>query len=244
MIDTVTITGADDGVDPSELLTLSAEFPFVEWGILFSIDRCANAEPRYPSGDWSRRLASSWKPGVRLSLHLCGKASRQTLAGDGHYIGHGVESALYLGDGPKPFHIFRRVQLNGYEAPYPRAFEALVESAKGLEFILQARGPGHFEEVGADARSLPRASVLFDPSGGRGLIATDIPVRVGGDRVGLAGGIGPENVEVTYRFAETHGYSWIDMESGVRTDNRFDLAKVRDVLERVARLRGAVGEVR
>lgn len=36
---TVTITGADDDVDPSALEDLSDEFPFVEWGILRSAKR-------------------------------------------------------------------------------------------------------------------------------------------------------------------------------------------------------------
>ena len=33
---TVTITGADDSIQPSQLLDLQKEFPFVEWGILLS----------------------------------------------------------------------------------------------------------------------------------------------------------------------------------------------------------------
>lgn len=35
----VTITGADDAVEPAELQALSHEFPFVEWGILHSYKR-------------------------------------------------------------------------------------------------------------------------------------------------------------------------------------------------------------
>jgi hypothetical protein len=33
---TVTITGADDAVDPEELLQIQQRYPFVEWGILLS----------------------------------------------------------------------------------------------------------------------------------------------------------------------------------------------------------------
>ena len=32
ILDRVTITGADDSVRPTDLLELSREFPFVEWG--------------------------------------------------------------------------------------------------------------------------------------------------------------------------------------------------------------------
>ena len=37
---------------------------------------------------------------------------------------------------------------------------------------------------------------------------------------------------------------WIDMESGVRTDDKLDLAKVRRVLEQIATLTIAPGEGR
>ena len=52
MLTTVTITGADDRVDPWELARLSEEFPHVEWGVLISTGRAGT--PRYPS---TRRVA-------------------------------------------------------------------------------------------------------------------------------------------------------------------------------------------
>ena len=54
MLTRVTITGADDAVDPGALVALSAEFPFVEWGILFSKSR--EGEARYPSAEWAARI--------------------------------------------------------------------------------------------------------------------------------------------------------------------------------------------
>ena len=33
----VTLTGADDFTDPKRLIEISREYPFVEWGILFSL---------------------------------------------------------------------------------------------------------------------------------------------------------------------------------------------------------------
>jgi len=36
MITKVTITGPDDSIDPSELISLNNKYPFVEWGILVS----------------------------------------------------------------------------------------------------------------------------------------------------------------------------------------------------------------
>jgi phosphoribosylanthranilate isomerase len=69
---------------------------------------------------------------------------------------------------------------------------------------------------------------LFDRSGGLW------PPHPGGDRlVGYAGGIGPDNVADVLEQIGATGPYWIDMESGVRTDDRFDLGKCRRVCEAV-----------
>ena len=57
-------------------------------------------------------------------------------------------------------------------------------------------------------------------------------------RMGYAGGIGPDNVVDVLRDIGPVRPTWIDMESGVRTGDKFDLAKVRRVLEQVAMVRG------
>ena len=75
MLTRVTITGADDDVDPEALLALSREFPFVEWGILYSAKRVGT--PRYPTTEWMARL-----PPVPKAFHLCGQSARDRGHGD------------------------------------------------------------------------------------------------------------------------------------------------------------------
>jgi phosphoribosylanthranilate isomerase len=77
--------------------------------------------------------------------------------------------------------------------------------------------------------------VLLDASGGQGI---DTPVEVAPAfsalKVGYAGGINPDNVaeKLTYLLEHVEtGDFWIDMESGVRTNDWFDLDKVYTVLE-------------
>ena len=49
--------------------------------------------------------------------------------------------------------------------------------------------------------------------------------------VGFAGGIGPANTQdVLNQVRALMRPYWIDMETGVRTDNAFDVAKVEAVL--------------
>jgi phosphoribosylanthranilate isomerase len=74
---------------------------------------------------------------------------------------------------------------------------------------------------------------LFDASSGRGIAPAAWPAHPG-RRVGYAGGIKPDNVlDVIRAGVGAAGPYWIDMESGVRTDDRFDLTKCRQVCEAV-----------
>lgn len=228
---TVTITGADDDVDPQDLADLSREFPFVEWGILRSTKR--EGTPRYPSRKWVRGLGDKLS---RLSLHLCGEDSRQAQLGlvDTWYDTYPT--------------IFTRIQINGYKvADGPVGLKrASTKLIHGETLILPFNDEANTVSVATDAATIPGAEILFDPSGGRGVEPFRWPSRppcsrdtcLVGIPMGYAGGIGPDNVVDVLRDIGPVRPTWIDMESGVRTDDKFDLAKVRRVLEQVAMVRG------
>ena len=76
-------------------------------------------------------------------------------------------------------------------------------------------------------------SVLLDASGGRGIDTTIKPLFRHGLKVGYAGGINPDNVgdKLYQLLRDTKEDFWIDMESGVRTNDKFDLNKVYKVLK-------------
>ncbi len=72
ILDKVTVTGADDSINPDELEKLSEEFPFTEWAILFS--KSQEKSPRFPSKKWVEKLiARDNIAQMSLSAHLCGK---------------------------------------------------------------------------------------------------------------------------------------------------------------------------
>jgi phosphoribosylanthranilate isomerase len=231
----VTITGADDSVDPYLLIHLSRFYPFVEWGVLSSEKRRGTA--RYPSFAWLKefeKLASE-RLSVNTSLHLCGAEARRAIAMAREFCPH------------MPW---KRVQLNGYQ---PGAIRECRRPRTEFSFIFQARSPDTLGEVIRDARDAD-AHLLFDPSGGAGKSPESWPASFGdgtGVFVGFAGGIGPSNVSSTLEtLAEMNRglpLFWVDMESGVRKSgnyemefektngfkdtSRFDIDKVRDVLE-------------
>lgn len=216
---TVTITGADDLVDPRRLVDLSAEFPFVEWGILRSAAR--EGKPRYPSPRWRDTLAIVFdRAGVALmaAAHLCGSISRSAMGGG--------ERWRWTCAIP-----YRRIQLNGWSS-YRLPELRIADHFPDVEFIAQAIGASSFEESCAFVSEYKNMSVLYDPSGGSGLLIEGFPIAEPPVRIGYAGGISPLNVvSVLERIPISSRPTWIDMESGVRTDDRFDLDKVRAVLE-------------
>lgn len=223
ILDRVTITGADDTILPEALLDLAGAFPFVEWGILFSPKR--QGSPRYPSPDWVGRLCDAVAEyeitdgeEIGLSAHLCGGWVRDWIAGNPSWLNQ------YAGDAD----YFQRVQLNFHGEP---AMWTGAVDAEERQVIVQA-----------DGVNVPPAGMvpLFDVSGGKGALPLLWPKALPGLYCGYAGGLGPDNVvaQVNGPIADAAGAGrvWIDMETRVRTDERFDLRKVRQVLEQVAPL--------
>jgi hypothetical protein len=232
----VTITGADDGVDPGALIDLSASFQFVEWGLLGSDSR--RGTTRYPSDDWMRRFieargASSAT--VSWAMHLCGYWSRLTMAGaDGALTA--IRSLAWRSFSTP------RVQLNGF-SKYRLPMLALAKQMPEFEFILQCQHHDALVEAGYLHLQHHNTSVLWDTSGGRGVDDgwADIPYPANREapKYGWAGGITEHNIvakiEQVLRDndlpALRDAECWLDLETGARTDDRFDLDKVRRVLE-------------
>jgi hypothetical protein len=225
-VQSVTITGADDNVDPEQLVRLTEQFPIVEWGILFSATRAGT--PRYPSREWVEALLKVRRghQGLRLSAHLCGSLTRNFLGGLGS-LPTDWAPAVHTGR-------FGRLQLNGWGTCHVAADAYRALRVLGwVQIILQS---GSEEVLGrdcADAEWIGRnAQVLFDASGGTGKAPTSWPSTVGFERLGFAGGINPSNVRGVIDALGTRAPYWIDMESGVRdAADRLDLNAVFDVLQ-------------
>jgi hypothetical protein len=246
MIDRVTITGADDSVTPGDLALLSEDFPYVEWGILASASR-STGEPRYPTLAWMetfREMAIENR--MQASLHLCGRFTRLILIGELDRI------VLQLVNG------FGRMQLNFQSSSTPcdpikalkvlHRIRACSAFGENLQFLFQldgTRGNDHLEALcleHVNAYGEPSNMFgLFDSSGGLGLLPGEWPAPIYHsegvyDYHGYAGGLGPDNLarEIPRILKAAVGcqHIWIDMESGVRSDDgRFDLRKARRCLE-------------
>lgn len=222
MLTKVTITGADDNTNVKNLVELSKEFPFVEWGILFSQSR--HGTNRYPSMLWIQSLPEC----LTLSAHLCGQYACDVMNGIDDLI------ALYI------HNKFKRLQINGFhlqhnkltdiELPYFK-LTSLAKKYSDIEFILQVQDEWKLQDTANVINNIGNASILYDPSGGQGINPFRWPIAPFGIKLGYAGGIKPSNVVDTLNDIGIVDHDfWIDMESGVRTNDTFDYDLAHKIL--------------
>lgn len=216
------LTGADGAVDPAALRDVSREFPFVEWAILLLPAQQGN--PRCPTTGWIEKFKSVCAD-THKAMHLCDDAFLQ-------FMESGAEVREVMTG-------FRRIQLNlkfgNLEGKYdPADLVARIKESPEWEFIIQYTPEKAF--LLKMLEDVPNHAVLFDASAGRGISPDRWDPPIAGHFCGYAGGIGPENIAENLRQIGdvTQGIpTWIDMESRIRTDDKFDFAKVRTVLEAV-----------
>lgn len=217
-IDRVTITGADDNVRHYDLAKIADEFKFVEWGILISRNK-EGREARYPSRQWIDRLFARTSPIMATSGHLCGRWSREVATGP-------LTWGLVRN---RQFNSFGRLQFNGVDEIDRLALAnlATISNCCVKDVIVQCK---NFDAPNRHGREEPLR--LLDLSGGRGIRLEHFPAPTA-PYCGYAGGFGPDNLEgVLIALAGMPGEEcWVDMESGVRTGDDFDLDKVRRCLE-------------
>jgi hypothetical protein len=227
----VTMTGADDSINPEKLFELSAKFPYAEWAILLS--RNSRGGNRFPSLKWMNRLAALdndfFDFEMQYSGHLCGAYVREFLMGNTDFVKE-------IGD---IWDLFQRIQINthGIKHEYDKVklLNALAQYPE-KEFIFQYDNANKEILDYVVANSEVNVSTLFDLSHGAGVLPEEWPLPIEGIKCGYAGGLSPENVSDQIKLIESKigdAEIWIDMETKVRSNNDtlFDLTKVESVFE-------------
>lgn len=238
----LTISGADNGVTPADLVDFAREAPFVEWGILVSETRMGT--PRYPSREWLRVLGQAMEvarladvPRPRLSLHVCGRWARDILAG--------VENATTPVTALTTLAPFQRMQINGGSVGDDQVAadlgERLPQVPDGGEIIFQIGSHRRTRALDLARAAGAPCSALLDASGGRGETPDLWPAPIPGVKCGWAGGLAPWNLAaevLRMQHADTHDGQpvdfWVDMETGARTSDVWDWNKVRAAVAAVA----------
>lgn len=207
----ISFTGMDTADNLEGMLRLSKQYP-VEWGLL--VDEAQAGNPLFPSAEALSTLLAT--PGLRFAAHVCGEQA-------GFIANEPCKATVCLSG-------FQRLQVNhGFSGSSSDQIENTVcfGRTRGLRTMLQALG-----EFPDDAR----IDWLFDTSFGTGKTPEFWPqLKIGGAFCGYSGGINPENVTSVLEAINTsqYGQFWIDMESGIRTDGKFDLTKCESVCRAV-----------
>lgn len=211
----ITFTGADNWTSIESMIQLSAQYP-IEWGILFSPKR-QGSDNRYPCITQIKEILST---DLNLSAHICGAYSDAIM--NNLPVNSLVEPFEY-------FYKFRRVQINHKNPEVDKIIKLLDIINSGPhssmpKCIAQTQASTFPEEY--------KVQWLFDASGGNGISPLSWPTYPN-KVVGYAGGLNPSNVVSAITAINATGPYWIDMESGVRTDNKFDINLCRQVCEAV-----------
>lgn len=240
----VTMTGADDSIDPQALLELSKKYPFVEWAILVSWRMTGTK--RFPTHKWLNNFAdwcAKTNPKPNVSVHVCGRYVQGLL--NNYRLAFSC-----LSEYAELFAVADRVQLNTHAEPHN--FDPIVMN-RTLQAIPARAAAAHtksdkeiiFQFDGVNGQKLFDnywdflKSPLYDVSHGAGVLPETWPYEADlyPIRHGYAGGLSPDNVVEQLgkidKVVPKETKVWIDMETHVRSNNdkQFDLVKVEAVLE-------------
>lgn len=250
---TITLSGVDRRTDPSTILALMAA-PNVELGLLWSE---TNDDPRYLRvHEVAYMLGLAHAEARGCAVHVCGRTARDVFLGLRYsaQVARGSLEAIAKAATEQEdvvaartimVHHASRVQMNGRwseEGPtiklaeVARATGILSMSTRFARFsaprIITQWRPG---EPTCCIQRIPNQAVLVDASGGQGITPerwetpgqweTSCPV-------GFAGGLSPENLkaELPKIMEVARPGFWVDMESSLRVDGRFDLARARQAV--------------
>ncbi len=233
-IGTVTVTGLDKYTDLERASSIWSKYYYLEFGILFGKKNSVEEFNRYPTKDIRTSIYKNLPFPVRKAAHICGEYVKDLIEYD-----NDLQSELYH---------FGRVQINVNLDKLDKInFYKLLSEINDHEMsnfrpIIQYNNHNS-KYIGL----IHRGDILFDFSGGYGTVLdkNNLIQPVDSLGFGYAGGFTPENIyeklkELDDFILKKDSYINIDVESGVRTDDRLDLNKVELFLSEIERFKNEV----
>lgn len=237
----ISLTGIDENTNLDDLGELSTMGPKVEFGVLYMPGSDIGRGPRYPGVKAREKFLDYRVNGqpLKLAAHLCGREVFDAILDPKRRKDILVDIERY-----------DRVQLNvnartKYFDDMSVDMLFTILNHFGFTTILQMHDRSReilnkyfkSQEIHGEYKNV---HVLFDQSGGLGRVPGDWEKAVPYNSTsffGYAGGLGPgtlpSQIDAISAAAGNHPY-WIDMESGIRTDDWFDAKKAKRVVEMFA----------
>ena len=225
-LDNITFTGIDYSTNLQDITALIEYDSRAEFGVLLSYNNSGN---RYPSDASFFNKILTDIPHDNLDIHICGTACANFLSNPYSILPLEFDNC--------------RIQLNigkWHGIDYAKLATFISDfNLRGLIFQ-----HGKSELAFKLSQYSDKVSVLVDSNGGRGKEITQITEPFNGVKTGYAGGIGPDNIETVLLKLEDSlpkDYTtWVDMETKIRTNDWFDIRKIKLVLEKVKRYESLV----
>ena len=223
----LSITGADDPVSIPMLCALAYQYPQTEFALLYLPEK--EGAPRNPTKPWRMDFLKNM-PKQNTAIHLCGKQAFDDV----------LASEFAMSDYFYELKRYSRIQLNinsradifNHEQIHA-VYEKLVQNNFNIILQYNPKSAIWIEEYLSKSPNPEQISILLDASLGKGVAVDDFDVPRHlvdqGYSIGFAGGINPENIKDTHNKVYTYNVTkyWLDLESGVRTNNAFDQLKAR-----------------
>jgi hypothetical protein len=231
MLNLISFVGVDEHTNLKNIIQFDAlatcEF-YLEFGFLYSETRCG-VETRYPSLSFIKDSVEFLNSGiVCTSVHLCGTpAIKKYLELDSELMDICYGSRIQLNFNLKDFNedeLIDNILYNSKQHPY----EVIVQVNKTKKTFVEKL----LKRVG-----LSNINLLYDGSGGFGKEISKFERPFQNIFTGYAGGLKPGNIASTLKSIDAinplDDDFYLDMESGVRTDNVFSLEKCKMVVDEV-----------
>lgn len=233
----VSITGADDNTDVERLRSLTQRYSsVVQWGLLYFPEKEGTA--RNPTAAKRTEIINAVGEGW-VAAHLCGEQVFRDILAEKEDVIHDLRrySELQINiNARKPIFTDEEI-LKVYRVLIDAEYRIIVQyhdqSANLIDNWLSSLSAYDFGQV----------TVLFDGSKGKGVTPTSWPISKLYVDNRWAGGLDEHNiVDARTSIIESHLKKNIrlydihlDLESGARTNNEFDLDKCDRILETISK---------
>lgn len=228
----LSITGADNNTKINELTQLSEKHYGLELALLYFPEK--ENQNRNPGQTFRDEFFNQIKK-ENTALHLCGKKVFEEILSP-YFTSTNVfkelqkASRLQLNINAR-FDLFSKLEIH-------TIYEKLLN--EGFELILQYHTRSeHWILDFIEKRNNEKINILLDSSLGKGVYCENfvIPPPLMGYNypLGFAGGLNENNIAHAHEQIKKLNLKsyWLDLESGVRTKNEFDMSKATALCEKV-----------
>lgn len=228
----LSITGADNLVSVADLKQMVQTYPSLELAVLYFPEK--ENQPRNPGLEWRNHFFDQI-PKENTAIHLCGKDVFDTI------LSEDFETSSLFEELKKTERI--QININARKNIFSHAdIQHIYTKLLNHDFRLILQYHERSKEwilPYITQKNLENVHILLDSSLGKGVTPDtfEVPIELKNLNypIGFAGGLNPDNIRKVYHQVKPLNLLryWLDLESGARTDNLFDINKAYQLCQTI-----------